>query len=78
VLDGVIGGLLVAAWPLTMAGLWAYVAAWASWWPPRRLAVAAVLCVPMVAAFAVARGLGGRGGGARPGVGPGLGCAGGG
>ena len=52
-------GLLVAAWPLTLAAAWAYVAAWTAGWPPRRLVVAAVWCLPMVVAFAVACG-GGR------------------
>lgn len=50
----VAAALVAAAWPLVVAGLWAYVAAWAAGWPPRRLVVAAGWCVPMVAAFEVA------------------------
>jgi hypothetical protein len=57
----VVAGLLVAAWPLALAGLFAYVAAWASGWPPRRLVMAAVWCLPMVATFAVAYAVAGDG-----------------
>ncbi len=56
-----VAGLLVAAWPLAVAGAWAYVAAWASGWPPRRLVIAAVWCLPMVAAFVVAYAVAGDG-----------------
>jgi hypothetical protein len=61
VLAGAAGGLLAAAWPLAVAGLWAYAAAWTAGWPPRRLAVAAVWCLPMLVTFAVAWGLEGGG-----------------
>jgi hypothetical protein len=61
ILVAVVAGALVAAWPLTVAGLWAYVAAWTAGWPPRRLVVAAGWCVPMVAAFAVAYAVSGDG-----------------
>jgi Helicase HerA, central domain len=54
VLIAVTVALLVAAWPLVVAAAWAYAVAWGAGWPPRRLAVAAAWCVPMVAAFAVA------------------------
>jgi hypothetical protein len=53
-LVGVVVGLLVAAWPLVVASVWAFVAAWVRGWPPRRLVVAAGWCVPMVAVFALA------------------------
>ena len=54
VVSGIVLGLLAAGWPLVLAGAWSYMAAWASGWPPRRLVVAAVWCVPIMAAFAVA------------------------
>jgi hypothetical protein len=50
----VVGGLLVAAWPLVIAGGCGFVLAWWRGWPPRRLIVGAGWCVPMVAAFALA------------------------
>ena len=61
VVGATVAALLVAAWPLAVAGAWAYVAAWASGWPPRRLVVAAVWCLPMVAAFAVSYAVAGDG-----------------
>jgi hypothetical protein len=60
-LAGVAVGLVVAAWPLTVAAGWAYVAAWAAGWPPRRLVTAAVWCLPMMATFAIAYGVAGDG-----------------
>lgn len=53
VLVAVMMTLLVAAWPLVVAAAWAYAVAWGAGWPPRRLAVAAAWCVPMVMAFAI-------------------------
>ena len=53
-LVAVLAGVLVAGWPLTVAAAWAYVAAWAAGWPPRRLVVAATWCLPMIAAFVIA------------------------
>jgi hypothetical protein len=43
----------VAGWPLVVAGVCGLGLAWARGWPPRRLAVAAVWCAPMLAVSAV-------------------------
>ncbi len=53
----VVGGLLVAAWPLVIAAGAGFVLAWWRGWPARRLAAGAAWCVPMLAAFALAYGL---------------------
>jgi len=61
VLVAVVVALLVAAWPLVVAAAWAYAVAWGAGWPPRRVAMAAGWCLPMVAAFALAYWLAGDG-----------------
>jgi hypothetical protein len=53
----VVGGLLVAAWPLAIAAGAGFVLAWWRGWPARRLAAGAAWCVPMLIAFALAYGL---------------------
>jgi hypothetical protein len=47
-------GLLVLAWPVTLAGGYAVALAWFLGWPPRRLYRAAGYCLPMVAAWLAA------------------------
>jgi hypothetical protein len=47
-------GLLVLAWPVTLAGGYAVTLAWFLGWPPRRLYRAAGYCLPMVAAWLAA------------------------
>lgn len=54
VLAAMVGGVLVAAWPLVVAAGWAFGAAWVRGWPPRRLVIAAAWCSPMVATFVLA------------------------
>jgi hypothetical protein len=53
-LTGVVVGLLVAAWPPVVVAGWAFTVAWLRGWPPRRLTVAALWCLPMLVTFAVA------------------------
>jgi hypothetical protein len=57
----VVGGLLVAAWPLVVAGGCGFVLAWWRGWPARRLVAGALWCVPMVVTFAVVYGIKGEG-----------------
>jgi hypothetical protein len=47
-------GLLVLAWPVTLAGGYALTLAWFLGWPPRQLYRAAGYCLPMVAAWLAA------------------------
>ena len=42
----IVGGLLVAAWPLVIAAGAGFVLAWWRGWPARRLAAGAAWCVP--------------------------------
>ena len=58
----VVGGLLVAAWPLVIAAGVGFTVAWWRGWPARRLAAGAVWCLPMLAAFALAYRFRGHGG----------------
>ncbi len=44
-------GLLMLAWPVTLAGGYAVALAWFLGWPPRRLYRAAGWCLPMLAAW---------------------------
>ncbi len=53
----IVGGLLVAAWPLVIAAGAGFVLAWWRGWPARRLVIGAAWCVPMLIAFALAYGL---------------------
>ena len=58
----VVGGLLVAGWPLVIAAVVGFVLAWWRGWPPRRLAAGAAWCMPMLVAFALAYRFGGNDG----------------
>ena len=57
-----VGGLLVAAWPLVIAAGCGFAVAWWRGWPARRLAAGAAWCLPMLVAFALAYRFAGHGG----------------
>jgi Helicase HerA, central domain len=59
VLVFVVGGLLVAAWPLVIAAGCGFVVAWWRGWHARRLVIGALWCLPMLATFVIAYGIDG-------------------